>query len=128
VRIAFGIFIIGHALIHLMFVGQALRWFENRPGSIWPDGAVLFPSSFPVGVVRAFAVISIGLTGIAMVVGGIGVILQADWSTQVVVGSAVLVSIAHALLWNGDWRTSPDQGLFGVIINAIIIPIALAMK
>jgi hypothetical protein len=126
-RTVFGIFIVGHALIHLMFVGQALRWFQNRPGSTWPDGAALF-SSVPVGAVRAFAAISVGLTGIAMVVGGVGVILHADWSTQVVVGSAVLVSVAHIILWNGDWRTAHDQGAFGVIINAVIIPIVVLWK
>ncbi|MBN2177553.1 MAG: hypothetical protein JW722_07845 [Demequinaceae bacterium] len=127
-RIAFGIFIIGHAFIHLMFVGQALRWFENRPGSRWPDGAALFPSSIPDGMIRAFAAASIGLTGIAMVVGGVGVILQADWSTRVVIGSAVLVSIAHAAFWNGDWKTSPDQGLYGVIINVAVIVAMLVVR
>jgi hypothetical protein len=34
-----GIFFILHALVHLLYAGQALRYFELRPGLTWPDGA-----------------------------------------------------------------------------------------
>ena len=38
-RIIFGIFIILHGLVHLLYFGQSTRYFELQPGMVWPDGA-----------------------------------------------------------------------------------------
>ena len=37
-----GVFLILHGLVHLLFAGQVLRFFELRPGMIWL-GADKFP-------------------------------------------------------------------------------------
>ncbi|MFO7632192.1 MAG: hypothetical protein R6W76_06625 [Caldilinea sp.] len=37
-----GLFLILHALVHLLYAGQALRFFELRPDLTWPDGSWLF--------------------------------------------------------------------------------------
>ena len=49
--IAAGVFITLHGLVHAMYVGQALRWFELRESMTWPDGAVLMPGFAKLGVV-----------------------------------------------------------------------------
>jgi hypothetical protein len=36
-----GIFFVLHAFVHLLYAGQAARWFELRPGLAWPEGAWL---------------------------------------------------------------------------------------
>jgi hypothetical protein len=56
--IAAGVFIALHGLVHAMYVGQALRWFELREGMTWPDGAVLLPvrSNTTLHVVAAVAI------------------------------------------------------------------------
>jgi hypothetical protein len=33
------IFLILHGLVHLLYAGQGWRFFEIRPGMVWPDGA-----------------------------------------------------------------------------------------
>jgi hypothetical protein len=124
VRIAFGIFIIFHALVHAMYVGQALRWFELRPGMTWPSGSWAL-SSFSDNGVRLFATLSIGLCSIAMIVGAAGYLANASWGGWVVIASAALVSLVHALLWSGAWTEFGDQGGYGVIINAAIIAVIL---
>jgi len=124
VRIAFGIFIIFHALVHAMYVGQALRWFELRPGLTWPDGSWVLSSLSDTGV-RLFAALSIGLCSLTMIVGAAGYLANASWGGWVVIASAALVSVIHALLWSGKWAQFGDQGGYGVIINAAIIAVIL---
>ena len=35
--------------------------------------------------------------------------------------AAVVLSVLHFLLWDGDVKTLPDQGLYGVVINVGIV-------
>ena len=123
--IAAGVFIALHGLVHAMYVGQALRWFELREGMTWPDGAVLLPvfSNTTLHVVAAF---TIGLASLALVVGGAGIALDAGWGRPVTLVAAIAASVFHVLLWNGDIRTAADQGLYGVIINIVIVVWILA--
>ncbi len=125
-RIAAGAFIIFHGLVHAMYVGQALGWFELRVGMAWPVGARLLPTGISDDGLRALAAISIGITSVALVVGGVGILLGAGWGGWVAITAAVLLSLLHFLLWDGDMRTSPDQGLYGVVINIVIVVWILA--
>ena len=125
-RIAAGTFIVFHGLVHLMYVGQALGWFELRTGMTWPVGARLPPSGISDSGLRAFAAITIGITSVALVVGGVGILLGAEWGGWVTIVSASILSLLHILLWDGDMKTSPDQGLYGVIINVVIVGWILA--
>jgi len=124
VRIAFGIFVIFHALVHAMYVGQALRWFELRPGLTWPDGSWVLSSLSDTGV-QLFAALSIGLCSLTMIVGAAGYLANASWGGWVVIASAALVSVIHALLWSGKWAQFGDHGGYGVIINIAIIAVVL---
>ncbi len=127
-RFAAGAFIAFHGLVHLMYVGQALRWFELRPAMAWPIGARLLPSGISDGALRSFAAITIGITSATLIAGGVGILLTAGWGGWVTIASAILVSLLHILLWDGDMKTSTDQGLYGVIINVIIVVWILAAR
>jgi hypothetical protein len=94
----------------------------------WPTGARFLPPAIPDGGLRAFAAITIGITSLALVAGGVGILVDAGWGAWVTIASAVLVSLLHILLWDGDMKTSPDQGLYGVIINVIIVAWILAAR
>lgn len=52
-NIFMGIFLILHALVHLLYAGQSRRFFELRPGMTWPDGSWAFSNlpatRLPVG-------------------------------------------------------------------------------
>jgi hypothetical protein len=99
-----------------MYVGQALRWFELREGMTWPDGTALLPVSSKT-TLHAIAAVAIGVSSLALVAGGVGIALDAAWGRPVTLVAAIAASVFHILLWNGDVRTAPDQGLYGVIIN-----------
>jgi hypothetical protein len=124
-RIAAGVFIALHGLVHAMYVGQALRWFELREGMTWPDGACLLPV-FSNTTLHVVAAVTIGVSSLALVAGGVGIALDAGWGRPVTLVAAVAASVFHIVLWNGDIRTAPDQGLYGVIINIVIVVWILA--
>ena len=127
-RLAAGAFIILHGLVHAMYVGQAIQWFELRVGMAWPIGARFLPSEISDGVLRAFAAITIGIAAAALVAGGVGILLDAGWGGSVTVTAAIVASLLHILLWDGDIKTSADQGLYGIIINVVIVAWILAAR
>ncbi len=127
-RSAAGAFIILHGLVHAMYLGQALQWFELREGMAWPVGARFLPSGISDGVLRTSTAIAIGIAAAALVAGGVGILLDARWGGSVTVTAAIVVSLLHVLLWDGDIKTSPDQGLYGIIINVVIVAWILAAR
>ena len=118
-RYAAGVFIVLHAMVHAMYAGQALRWFELREGMAWPLEARLL-SSVSDDSLRVFAAIAIGITSVTLIAGGVGIYLDATWGGGVTVAAAIVLSLLHLLLRDGDLRTSPDQGHYGIIINLVI--------
>ena len=127
-RIALGVFIIFHALVHLMYVGQALRWFELKPGMDWPDEARFLPSGISDHDIRTFAALAIGTTALAMIVGVAGFLARAGWGNWTIIAGAALVSLAHVLLWSGRWAEFADDGGIGVIINVAVIAAVLVLR
>jgi len=126
-RTAFGIFLIFHAMVHAMYVGQALRWFELRPNMPWPIGSWAL-SSLSDGSLRAFSSITIGLASVGIAVGGVGILADWGWSDWVGIGGAALASVAHVLLWSGKWSEFGDHGGYGVVINAAAIAAILVLR
>lgn len=127
-RLALAIFIVVHAMVHLMYVGHAARWFELKTGMAWPDGARFVPSGMSDQSVRTFAVAAITTTGLAMIVGAVAMMAKAGWGDWVVIGAATLVSIAHALLWSGKWSDFSEHGGIGVVINVAVIAAIVALR
>jgi hypothetical protein len=118
--IAVGVFVAMHGLVHAMYVGQALRWFELREGMTWPVGARFVPA-IPDAALRVSAANAVGVSSLALVVGGIGIAMDAGWGPTVTLVAAIVASVVHLLLWDGDVKTFPDQGLYGIVINVVIV-------
>jgi hypothetical protein len=55
--IFFGIFLILHGLVHLLYAGQSLRYFELRPAMTWPDGSWLLSKILADRAARLLAAI-----------------------------------------------------------------------
>ncbi|MBN2177552.1 MAG: hypothetical protein JW722_07840 [Demequinaceae bacterium] len=126
-RVFLGIFLIFHGMVHAMYVGQALRWFELRPGMAWPTGAWTL-SSLSDGALRTVASVAIGTGSLALMLGGAGMLLKWGWADWVVIGGAALATVAHLLLWSGKWSEFGDHGGYGVIINVAAIVAILVVR
>ena len=124
----FGIFIILHGLVHLLYFGQSHKLFELRPDMVWPEGSWIFSRLFEdqspkwvSGVIFTFSAVTFILAAIMFVAGGAGLILGQSWWRPVVMSAAIFSSIIIILFWDGHRKTLSDQGGIGLLINLVIL-------
>jgi hypothetical protein len=120
-RILFGIFIVLHGLVHLLYFGQSARYFELQPGMVWPDGSWLFSRLLGEGGNRTLASILLVLAAIGFVAAGISVFAGQSWWHPVLVGSAIFSSAIFILFWDGAVQQLDNKGGVGILINLAIL-------
>ncbi len=116
-----GIFFILHTLVHLLYAGQALRFFELRPGLTWPDGAWAFSRLLGDSATRWLATVFLALIALGFFFAGVGLLLRQDWWRAAAIGSAILSILAFVLFWDGKFHELPDQGGVGLLIGLVIL-------
>ncbi|MCL7452527.1 MAG: hypothetical protein M8467_05720 [Anaerolineae bacterium] len=124
-RFIVGVFMVLHGLVHLLYVGHSLRLFELQPGMAWPDGSWAFSKVLGDGRVRPLVAMFLVLAAMGFVAGGVAILLQQPWWRPTVVGAAAFSAVLFVLLWNGGWQNLDDQGLFAILINAVILAAVL---
>jgi hypothetical protein len=127
-RIIFGVFMVLHGLVHLLYFGQSARYFELQTGMIWPDGSWAFSKLLGDEATRLLASISYVLAAIGFVAGGIGILVRQAWWRPVVVGSAAFSAGIIVLFWDGKMQRLDDQGLIGFLINIAILVALLILR
>ena len=127
-RYMFGVFIVLHGLVHLLYLGQSARYFELKPGMVWPDGSWAFSRVLGDEAARKLASISLILAAIGLVVGGIGILVGQAWGRPVVVGAAAFSSVVYILFWNGGMQNLDGQGGIGLLINTAILLAVLILR
>jgi hypothetical protein len=120
-KIIFGIFIILHGLVHMLYFGQSGRYFEMAPGMVWPDGAWAFSRLLGQAGTRNLASILLVLATLAFVVGGVGLFAKQAWWRPVVIGATGFSSVLYLLFWNGTFHALDKQGAVGILINLAIL-------
>lgn len=99
--IVFGIFLVMHALVHQLYAGQALRFFELRPGLTWPDGSWLFSRLLGDPATRWLTAVSLTLAALGFLSAGLGLFFGAGWARTVTLGAAGFSVLIYLLLWGG---------------------------
>jgi hypothetical protein len=127
-RIIFGVFIVLHGLVHLLYFGQSARYFELQPEMIWPDGSWAFSRLLGDEATRILASISYVLAAIGFVAGGIGILVRQAWWRPVVVGSAAFSAVIIVLFWDGVAQMLDDKGGIGLLINIAILAALLVLR
>lgn len=127
IRVFFGIFLALHGLVHMLYAGQSLRFFELQPGMVWPDGSWIFSPLLRDGAVRWLAGAAGILAALAFIAGGLGLLLAQEWWRPVVVGAAAFSSLVYLLFWDGKPSRLDGQGGVGLLINLAIIAIVLIL-
>ena len=126
--ILFGVFLILHGLVHLLYAGQSLRFYELVAGFTWPDGAWLFSKFLSDEIIRSLTSLLLGISALGFVISGIGLFLRVDWWRNVAIGSAVFSSLLFFVLWNGKWQALDNQGGIGILINLAILIVILVFN
>jgi hypothetical protein len=120
-RFIFGIFIVLHGLVHLLYFGQSGRLFKLQPGMVWPDGSWAFSELLGDDVTRLLASIACVLAAIGFVAGGTGILGSQPWWRPVVVGSAAFSGAIFVLFWDGKLQKLADKGGIAFLINLAIL-------
>jgi len=126
--ITFGIFIVLHGLVHLLYFGQSARYFELQSGMLWPDGSWIFSRLLGDAAIRNLASVMLVLAAIGFVIGGTGILFKQGWLRPVIIGTAVFSSIVFILFWDGITQALDNKGGIGVLINIAILMIVLVLK
>lgn len=120
-KIIFGVFILLHGLVHMLYFGQSARYFEMQPGMTWPDGSWLFSGFMGETASRNLVNVLLILVTIAFLSGGIGILLNQNWWQPVVVAAAIFSSLLYFVFWDGGMQHLDNKGGIGILINLVIL-------
>lgn len=120
VRIVWGIFMVLHGLVHLLYFGHGLRFFE-LPDLAWPDNSWAFGWLPGVDLARWLTAGANVLAMLGFVAGGAAVLARWSWWQPVIAGSAAFSTAIWILFWDGKLQKLADQGIVAVLINAAIL-------
>jgi hypothetical protein len=127
-KFLFGLFVILHGLVHLLYFGQSRRYFELQEGMTWPDGAWAFSRLLGNETTRFLASILCVAAAIILVAGSLGMFVNwGSWRT-IVAGGAVFSSVLYLLMWNGKMQRLDNQGAVGILINLAILCVLLILR
>lgn len=127
-KIIFGVFVILHGLVHLLYFGQSQKFFELQAGMTWPDGSWAFSKILGSGAIRSLTSILCVLVAATLMAGGIGLFTKWGLWGSVVIGGTVLSTVLYLLLWNGKMQGLDNQGFIGVLINLAILVVLLIFR
>jgi hypothetical protein len=124
----FGVFLVLHGLVHLLYFGQSARFFELKPGMLWPDGSWAFSRLLGDEATRNLVSISLILAATGLIAGGIGIFFSQAWWRPLTLGAATFSCVAYLLFWNGKMQNLDSQGAVGMLINIAILLAVLVLR
>lgn len=124
-RIIFGIFVVLHGLVHLLYFGQSARYFELQPGMVWPDRSWAFSKLLSETITRTLASIFLALAAIGFVAGSAGVFARQAWWPAMAIGVAAFSTVLFVLFWDGVFQQLANKGMVAILINAAIVVVAV---
>jgi hypothetical protein len=127
-KFIFGALIVLHGLVHLLYFGQSAKYFELKPGMVWPDRSWGFSRLLGDEAARNLASILLLLAAIGLVIAGVGIFVGQAWWRPVVVGVAAYSSVVFILFWNGRMQNLDGQGGIGLLIDMAILFSVLILR
>jgi hypothetical protein len=127
-RLIFGVFLIFHGVVHLLYAGDARGIYQLKPGMVWPEGSWLVSSIFGDAAARFVAMIGMALIAAGLAVAGTALFFEAPMWRPVALGAAAASVVAYLALWNGQLANLDGQGAIGVLISLGIILSAAVLR
>jgi hypothetical protein len=126
--VVFGIVLVLHGLVHLLYFGQSQRFFELQPGMTWPDGSWAFSRLLSDAATRGLAAVFLIVTAAGLIVGGAGLLARQSWWRPVVVAAAALSALIYIFLWDGGGQHLDSKGGVGILISLAILGAVLLLR
>jgi hypothetical protein len=127
-KLVFGVFIVLHGFVHLLYFGQSRRIFALQDGMVWPDGSWAFSNFMGVEATRTLAGSLLILAAIGFVAGGVGYLMNQSWWPPLILGSAVFSVAVYIAMWDGVPQSLADKGGIGVLINIALTTVVTSFS
>lgn len=127
-RLFIGLLILLHGLVHLLYFGQSLRYFELQPKMNWPDDSWVFSKLLNIKTLRMLTGILCIVATIGFVISGTGIIFLPKLWFEISLGAVIFSDLVFILFWDGRWHNLANQGGYSFLINAVIIIIIFILK
>ena len=127
-RIVATVFLVLHGLVHLLYFAQSARFFELKPGMIWPAGSWALSRILGDNGTRALASALCVLVAAGFIVGAAGLLSSQSWWSAPVVASAVVSAVLFLLCWNGQLQNIDGQGAVGLVLDMLILIAILVFR
>lgn len=116
-----GIFYILHGLVHLLYMGHSLNFFELEKGFIWPDNSKFLSNIVNLHAKKRLAAALCVMAAISFVVSGICVITGHPWNKMVILIAVITSTVLFIAFWDGSRRNLLAQGGIALLINILIL-------
>lgn len=127
ITIIFGVFLILHGLVHLLYFGHSAGFFELQPGLVWPNGSWAFSKLLGSATTRTLAGGMLILAALVFVIAGVAVLAKLSWGRPVTIIAASFSSLLYLLMWDGSFQQLPDKGFVGILINLAVIALTFIL-
>ena len=127
-HVLFGVFVLLHGLVHLIYAGHSARLWQLKPGLDWPDGSWALATRLGDKSTRRWAGVAFVLMAAAFAVGGVGAINDLFWWRPLVVTASTASVSAYCLLWDGTRRDLDGQGAIGLLVSIATLVVALTVQ
>ncbi len=126
-RIALGLFIVLHGLVHLWYFTLSRGLVAFQPEMGWTGRSWLLSGLLGEAATRSLASVLYVVATAGLVAGGAGVLLQQGWWRPVVTGAAAFSAVVIVLFWDGSTAMLVQKGLLGLLINVAILVALVAL-
>ena len=120
-RIAIGIFVLLHGLVHFWYVVLSQRLVRFQPEMGWTGESWVLSGPLSESVARSLATGLYALAALAFVVSAAGFLGRSDWWRPAMSISAVFSAITVLMYWDGQLGMLVEKGLAGLLINVGIV-------
>jgi hypothetical protein len=127
-RVLVALFLVGHGLVHAIYVGQARRLFQVQPGASWPDASWALSRVWGDPATRWLVAILFAVVAAAFAVAGAALLLRAPWWAPVATSAAVASAATLLLAWDGRLRDVAVQGAYALALDAAIVALAVLFR
>lgn len=120
-RLATGVFVVLHGLVHLWYVVLAQDLVEFRLEMGWTARSWLLSPLLGEPATVLLATVLFVAVAAAFVAGGVGFLVETDWWRPVLLGAAVASTAVILVFWQGGLAMAVQKGVLGAVINLAIV-------
>ena len=116
-----GVFYILHGLVHLLYMGHSLNYFELEKGFTWPGNSRLLAKIFGLKTNKLIASILCIIAAISFVLSGICSVSGQVWLNKAVITSVIVSTVLFIAFWDGTRNKLHTQGGIAIILNVLVL-------